>query len=85
LNFAIGSLKQLFVRTKSAKTPAYQGCGPPQASKFTHSNPRRPTKDNEVNEEGLPAKDAKGRESEVASSFSRVWRVSRALSRIGAP
>jgi hypothetical protein len=37
-------------------------------------NPRGPTQDNEANEEGLPAKDAKGREREIAFSF-RVFGV----------
>jgi hypothetical protein len=41
-------------------------------------NPRRPTEDNEVNEEGLPAKDAKGRENEIAFSI-RVFGVFRGL------
>jgi len=42
------------------------------------ANPRRPTEDNEVNEEGLPAKDANGRESEIAICF-RVFGVFRGL------
>ena len=41
-------------------------------------NLRRPTEDNQVNEEGLPAKDAKGRESEIAFVF-RVFGVFRGL------
>jgi len=39
---------------------------------------RRPTEDNEVNEEGLPAKYANGRESEIGYYF-RVFGVFRGL------
>jgi len=41
---------------------------------FFMVNPRRPTGDNEVNEEGFPAKDANGRETEIAFCF-RVFGV----------
>jgi len=41
-------------------------------------NPRRPTEDNEVNEDGLRAKDANGRQSEIVFCF-RVFGVFRGL------
>jgi len=45
---------------------------------FFMVNPPCPTEDNEVNEEGLPAKNANGREIEIAFCF-RVFGVFRGL------